>query len=86
MSTATVRASVELLDRWRESLGMDHTTFAAHLGRHKTEWSMVRLGKRRPSLGFMSHAIARAPEPWKSALKQARQADLEAADAALAVA
>lgn len=41
---------------------------------------MLHSGERTPTPEFMGRAIAIAPEPWKSVLKQARQADQEASD------
>jgi hypothetical protein len=77
---------LQRLDDWQESTGKRQRDFAREIGRHESELSMLRSSKRRPSSGFMAACIAAAPEPWKSALKQARLADIEAADAAVAVA
>ena len=77
---------VRILAEWQRSTEMTQRGMALRLGCAETLVSMVLTGERRPSAQFMSRAITSAPEPWKSALKQARQADLEAADAALAVA
>lgn len=79
-------AFVRRLVEWQEDEGETQRGMAKRLGVRESVISMLRSGTRRPSPEFMSRAIARAPEPWKSALKQARQADQEAADAALAVA
>jgi hypothetical protein len=68
---------VSLTDEWRQSLGLDHRAFAALIGRHEVDWSLVRRGKRRPSSGFASAVLSKAPEPWKSALEKAHLADLQ---------
>jgi hypothetical protein len=74
-STATF-SSVELLDRWRKDMGLDHAAFAAFLGRHKSEWSRVWRGDRAPSQSLIRTALGLAQEPWKSALEKALIADL----------
>jgi transcriptional regulator with XRE-family HTH domain len=79
-------AFVERLSDWQVAAGFTQRQLAAAIGVHESLLSMIRSGERNPSRELMSRAIAAAPEPWKSALKQARQADLEAADAAMAVA
>lgn len=77
---------VQRLDEWQAREQLTQRALAAALGCHESFLSHIRAGTKKPGPEFMSRAIVRAPEPWKSALKQARQADLEAADAALAVA
>lgn len=80
-------AFIRRLNEWQAAAGMTQREMAALIGVHESRLSQLRSAtSERPSAGFMSRAISRAPEPWKSALKQARAADLEAADAALAVA
>lgn len=74
------------LEDWRASLSDGHNAFARRLGISGPYWHQLRTGLRNPGADFMSQAIGKAPEPWKSALKQARQADQEAADAAVLVA
>lgn len=73
------------LDAWRDSLGLGHNAFARHLGISGPYWHQIRTGERTPRVDLVTGWIARADEPWKSALKQARQADQDAAEAAVAV-
>lgn len=78
---------VRRLTDWQAASGMSQRELAALIGIHESRLSQLRSDPtERASVGLMSRAISRAPEPWKSALKQARAADLESADAALAVA
>lgn len=70
------------LTDWQVASGLTQRQLAAVIGVHESLLSFIRSGDRKPSAELMSRAIARAPEPWKSALKQARAADIEAADAA----
>lgn len=74
------------LEAWRVELGIGHNAFARRLGISGPYWHQIKTGQRRITPELMSLAIGRAPEPWKSALKTARQIDQEAADAAVAVA
>lgn len=46
------------------------------LGRHESELSLLVRGRRRPTTGFIRAALARAPEPWRSALERAHLRDL----------
>ena len=81
------RRFVKVLNDWQAEDRLTQRQLAELIGCHETRLSQLRGDpKDRPSGDFMSTAIARTREPWKSALKQARQADLEAADAAMAVA
>jgi transcriptional regulator with XRE-family HTH domain len=74
------------LSEWLASADVTQRQLAAQIGCHESLISAIRSGGRVATADFMSKAIARAPEPWKSALKQARIVDLDAADAAVAVA
>lgn len=85
METPGNSAFVARLDEWRESLGLGHNALARHLGISHPYWHQLRTGQRRPGADLMRRVIASSPEPWQSALKQARSADMEAADAAAAV-
>lgn len=73
------------LTEWQTAAGMTQRQMAALIGCHESWLSKMRSDpNERPSGELMSRAIAVAPEPWKSALKQARQADQDAADLAAA--
>lgn len=71
--------------RWQAEAGQTQRALAVLLGCHESHLSLLKSGDRRPTAEFMAQAIARAPEPWKTELRNARQADQDAIDAALAV-
>lgn len=88
METQADRQFLLRLEEWRQALSLGHNAFARHLGISGPYWHQLRtgVGGRRPSQDLVNAWIARASEPWKSALRQARQADQDAAVAAMAVA
>lgn len=65
-----------ILVQWYGTTGMSQRQFARLVGRHESEWSLIRRGRRRPTTGFVRAALARAPEPWHSALERAYLRDL----------
>lgn len=73
---AEIGQFVGRVGEWQRAAGLNDSAFARFLGRHKSEWSMLRSGERRPSRGFVEAALRRAPEPWRSALEKAYLADL----------
>ena len=82
--TETANQFVKVLASWQADKRLQQRALADLLGCHESLLSHLRTGIRTPTPEFMSRAIATAPEPWKSALKQARLADQEAADVAAA--
>ena len=67
---------VDTLDQWRLALGLGHNAFARHLGISHAYWHQLRTSRREPSNALISSVLAKAPEPWKSALEKAHLADL----------
>lgn len=73
------------LIEWQAAEGWTQRALASRIGCHESRLSQLR-GGEAPGADLMRHAIAAAPEPWRSALKQARSADQEVADAAVVAA
>lgn len=71
---------VEALAQWRGALGVGLRGQARLLKCSPSLLVFLDAGDRQPTSDFMARCIATADEPWKSLLKQARQADQEAAD------
>ena len=65
-----------LLDDWRLSLGLNNRDFARYLGRSKSEWSLVQRGERHVTKALAAASLAKAREPWRSALATALADDL----------
>jgi transcriptional regulator with XRE-family HTH domain len=66
-----------LMDRWRQSRGVDHARFASSLGQSKSGWSHIHHGRRPVPRGMAARVLATAEEPWRSAFEHALAADLE---------
>lgn len=70
------------LQKWQTGADISLRALARRLGCSPSYLVKLYRGGGEPSAEFMASAIAKAPEPWDSVLRQARQADQDAADAA----
>ena len=65
-----------LMDRWRQSLGLNNQDFARQLGRGKSEWSQVQRGRRGVTRALAARVLATAEEPWRSGFERALVEDV----------
>jgi len=69
-----------LMERWRQSLGLNNQDFASRLGRGTSEWSQVQRGRRPVTRTMAARVLAKAEEPWRSAFERALVDDVMAAE------
>lgn len=72
------------LTRWRKGADISLREQARQIGCSPSLLVLIAQGERQTTDEFMASAIAAAPQPWDAVLKQARQEDRDAADAAMA--
>lgn len=70
--TATLRppSTRDLLEAWRQSLGLTHERFAFRIGRTPGSWSRIRHDLQPLTADTMRTILRQADEPWRAALAQ----------------